>query len=92
MSILNRLFRNKPTELNELNKKAQKKIYDEYEVYQRALTFEPVANYYTPPLKRGCEYCGNQSRVSDGRGNCASCGAPLPKIKETVIVSYTSAT
>ena len=47
----------------------------------------PVEIKYIPsPV--GCEYCGNQSRVSDGRGGCVSCGAPLPRITKETELSY----
>ena len=43
---------------------------------------------YTPPPVDGCQYCGNKSYLSDRRGGCISCGAPLPKITKQTELSY----
>lgn len=38
-----------------------------------------------------CEYCHNQSGIMDARGNCVSCGAPMPKVN-TPLVSMQATT
>lgn len=47
---------------------------------------------YGLPLIDCCQYCGNKSYLSDGRGGCISCGAPLPKIEEIQILYTLSST
>ena len=76
MSIFN-LFKTKKTEIVELD----------LEPFYSFTENIPVEIKYIPsPV--GCEYCGNQSRLSDGRGGCISCGAPLPKITQQTELSY----
>ena len=87
MSIFD-LFRTKKTEIVELDLEpfysfTENIKTDEYRLYDGNL---PASATIT--CLGCCEYCGNESGKSDGRGGCVSCGAPLPKITKKTELSY----
>ncbi len=92
MSILSKLFATKLEEEAITKKDVEDLIgreIDDIESLYNEVYPVPHQTEITHILFRvGCEYCGNESGKSDGRGGCLSCGAPLPKITKQTELSY----